>query len=119
MAASYPDGDGHIEPYAGFSYREPDGSQSLKAGGHPMPTAGDGYGTQDDPADDHSLSYGHAMRPTFAGDHERATAARTRRSEDKGDTKDPFDTVGGVPGSGPWRKPDPVYRRGSGTTQRP
>lgn len=117
MVASYPDGDGHIEPYAGFAYTEPDGSQSLKAGAYPMPTAGDGYGTQDDPADDHSMIPGKVHG--LPGDHERATGASTRRSTDKGATKDPFDTVPGVDGKSPWRKPDPVYRRGSGTTQRP
>lgn len=119
----YADGDGMIDPYAGFGYTEPDGSQMLKkTPDHPTPNENlTGYGTQDDSADffDHELNYGHAMRPTFANDHTRATAAGKPDVEGGEDSCDPFDTVPGLGGS-PWQPGrSPVKRRPGSTTQRP
>lgn len=117
MAAGYPDGDGHVEPYASENFREPSGGQSLKAGGYPEPTCGDGYGTA---AGDFDNSIPRSGPRGDANDHTRATAAGKPPAKGSKDTsKDPFDVAVGTDGQSPWKRPDPVHRRPGSTTQRP
>lgn len=116
--ATYPDGDGHVEPYATASFGPNGGAQSVTSGPYPEGTAGGSYGTAEGSNEDHSLGNGKGQRG-LDNDHTRATAAGKPPKKGVGDTsKDPFDTVPGVDGS-PWKGPDPVYRRPGRTTQRP
>lgn len=122
----------NLSPYGANGSGEQDGAQSISAEQRPMPDENlAGYGTTDGRDMDHRLSYPGMAGNTEAGgmrgsanDHTRASKAG-KPARGRGQAPAPFDTVPGTGASDIDKAgragglPDPVFRKGSGTTQRP